>query len=520
MDIIHSLRESFEQYANRPALIAGKEALTYGQLAVRVYPLAGFLQERRAAEPLIGFLCHRDRGAYEAVLAILLAGKAYVPLNPKLPLDRLQRICALAGLTTVLVGERSEELAGKLQTPSRELTFVAMSDAAVTRGPEWTATPSWMESARPPFAVEHSADRTAYLLFTSGSTGEPKGVPVSYGNLGAYTEFVNRTYRYGPSDIHSQTFELTFDLSVHDMICTWTTGGCLVRFSGAELMSPAAVIARNRVTCWFSVPSLGSMMLESGVLRSAALPSLRVSLFCGEALPASLAAAWSEAAPASILENLYGPTEATIAITRYRWRRDESPAHCRRGLVPIGHAFEGQTAMVVDDAGRVQAGESRGLLHLSGSQVTGCYWRSPGATAVKYRAIDGISFYNAGDIVERDSTGCLHFVGRSDSEIKLRGYRIDLQEVEDALRVASHTDFAVVLPWPVRNHAVHGLVAVVAAKGLDTREVDARMRQRLPVYMIPDKILLVDSLPRNLSGKIDRKALGYLLALSTDSASV
>lgn len=520
MDVTQSLRESFARYANRPALIVGKVALTYRELAARAFPLAGFLQERRATEPLIGFLCHRDRSAYEAVLAILLAGKAYVPLNPKLPVERLQKIRALAGLTTVLVGERCAELTGKLQTPDRKITFVAMSDTDVKQGPGWTETTSWMKAARTPFAAQYSADRTAYLLFTSGSTGEPKGVPVSYGNLGAYTEFVNRTYHYGPCDIHSQTFELTFDLSVHDMVCTWTTGGCLVRFSGAELMSPSTVISRNKVTCWFSVPSLGSMMLERGALQPTSFPSLRVSLFCGEALPASLAAAWSDAAPASTVENIYGPTEATIAITRYRWCRDKSPAHCRRGLVPIGHTFDGQTSAIVDEAGCLQEGVARGILHLAGSQVTGSYWRSPRATAEKYRNLGGLLFYDAGDIVERDSSGCLHFVGRADTEIKLRGHRIDLQEVEDALRVASGTDFAVVLPWPVRNHAVQGLVAVIAAKGVDTREIEARMRRRLPAYMVPDKLLLVDSLPRNLSGKIDRKALGDSMALGTKSTSV
>ena len=164
----------------------------------------------------------------------------------------------------------------------------------------------------------------AYLLFTSGSTGEPKGVAVTNANLCAYLDFVCPTYGYGPDDRHSQTFELTFDLSVHDMMCAWTTGGALAPIAGSDLLSSARIVNREQITCWFSVPALGLMMQRSRALESEPLRSLRVSLFCGEPLPASLAAQWQRAAPNSIVDNLYGPTEATIAFTRYRWDANDS----------------------------------------------------------------------------------------------------------------------------------------------------------------------------------------------------
>ena len=179
-------------------------------------------------------------------------------------------------------------------------------------------------AATPRSARPSSDEAPAYLLFTSGSTGEPKGVTVTNANLCAYLDFVCPFFRYGPDDCHSQTFELTFDLSVHDMMCAWTTGGSLCPIVGADLLSPARIVKRDSITCWFSVPALGLIMERTRALRPDLLRSLRVSLFCGEPLPASLAQQWQQATPNSIVENLYGPTEATIAFTRYRWYAETS----------------------------------------------------------------------------------------------------------------------------------------------------------------------------------------------------
>ena len=236
------------------------------------------------------------------------------------------------------------------------------------------------------------------------------------------------------------------------------------------------------------------------------MPSLRVSLFCGEALPASLAAAWAQAAPGSIVENLYGPTEATIAITRYRWDAATSLAECARGLVPIGRAFAGQKTAVVDDNDRLLRGSGRGMLLLGGSQVTGSYWRDPLNTAEKYRELDGERWYVSGDVVEVDDCGQLYFVGRSDSQIKFHGHRIELAEVEHALRTVVGTDLALVLPWPVVDTRIDGLTAVVEGDG-DAVLVLERLRDSLPDYMVPQALHFVASLPRNMSGKLDRNAV-------------
>ena len=517
--VIDLLWRAVADYGDRPMLTVGRQQFTYAQMWDQALRIGAAIRAAAPSGKLVGFYANRDDSAYLSVLAILAAGKGYVPLNPKLPAERLRHIIRVADLGTVLVGRgveaRARDLLGGLGRPVEALCIAGEGEAlAGATGVRVTPLSVIAAMNREPVRRPDGPDDPAYLLFTSGSTGEPKGVPVSNANLCAYLGFVTRRYGFGPGDVHSQTFELTFDLSVHDMMCAFTTGGRLVRFAGAELLSPAKILRREGVTAWFSVPSLGSIMARTGGLGSGALDCLRVSLFCGEALPRALATQWQEAAPQSIVENLYGPTEATIAFTLYRWNAATSPGDCRHGLVPIGRAFDGQATRVIDDDGHALARPAKGMLLLGGSQVTGRYWKAPDIDAEKYIRLAGEPdrlWYVTGDLVEEDEAGCLHFVGRLDSQIKYRGYRIELREIEDALRGAVGTDLAVVIPWPVEGHEIKGLVAVVAGAEQDRTAITGDLRRMLPDYMVPDRIRFIDELPRNLSGKIDRNAIRGLL---------
>ena len=189
----------------------------------------------------------------------------------------------------------------------------------------------------------------AYLLFTSGSTGTPKGVLVNQGNVTSYLDYVGPRYAINADDRCSQNFDLTFDLSVHDLFVCWDAGATLCPYP-EQYLAPVSIINEKDLTVWFSVPSVVKFASKLGLLEPGAFPSLRLSLFCGEALSARLATLWEQAAPHSIVENIYGPTEATIAISHYRWDPVRSPRECPRGIVPIGWIFEGQQCCIVDDA--------------------------------------------------------------------------------------------------------------------------------------------------------------------------
>jgi amino acid adenylation domain-containing protein len=513
--------------SGNPALEIAGRTLSYGALLAEAGTLAKALADADCgALGVVGVLGARSLTAYAGALSALLAGRGYVPLNPRFPPDRTASMLAQSGTRALIVGREGLGTLG---------TLLARSPAPMTvLGPELdgfdgleAGFPGHRFLARrhlpaggdtvPGLAPPGGAGAIAYLLFTSGSTGTPKGVPVSFGNLSCYVDYMVGRTGIGAGDRTSQTFDLTFDLSVHDLFVTWAGGACLCPLPEAALLAPARFIREAGLSVWFSVPSIPMLMRRTRTLRPGLFPGLRLSLFCGEALPQSLAEAWADAAPRSVIVNLYGPTEATIAITEYLWHREASAAAARHGIVPLGTVFPTQRAALLDEDGALVAGAGRGELCLGGSQVTAGYLDDPGKTARHYLTLPDPSpgpatgtglWYRTGDLVERDEAGCLYFLGRTDSQIKIMGHRIELQEVDHALRQAAGTDLAVAVPWPETGDGLRGLVGCVVPAGpADAAALLAACRNRLPDYMVPSRIVFLATLPLNSNGKIDRKAL-------------
>ena len=270
-----------------------------------------------------------------------------------------------------------------------------------------------------------------------------------------------------------------------------------------------------QLSVWFSVPSVAMFASKIGLLEPGAFPTLRWSLFCGEALSASLAAAWQQAANNSILENIYGPTEATIAITYYRWNAETSPDECVSGLVPIGWPFEGQRVCVVNEnLDPVPCGET-GELCLGGSQVTRGYLNDPEKTArsfVRLKHTGDQIWYRTGDLVRQDERGCSYYLGRRDFQVKVNGYRVELQEIDLVLREAARTELAVAIPWPMSEGSASGIVGVLSgADAARDKEIIAACEARLPRYMVPNQLHHIPQMPLNVNGKIDRAKITEML---------
>jgi amino acid adenylation domain-containing protein len=524
MDPPASLYEGFHRatqaHPGRPALWVDGREHTYADLQALAGGLAGAVaRAEERGSPLAAVMGARSLTAYAGVLGILAAGKGYVPLNPAFPAERLGRMLALSGVEVLVAAAEAADGLGAVLSQSPPGLAVVMPDgldpelAARHPGHRWLGPEALEPGAVEPPRVE--AGDIAYLLFTSGSTGLPKGVGVSQGNVGAYLAYVRDRYQVGPRDRLSQTFDLTFDLSVHDLFVAWHSGAQLCCLPRSSLVGPGSFIRRHELTMWFSVPSVVMMMAQMRMLKPGLFPSLRWSLFCGEALPAASAELWAAAAPQSVLENLYGPTEATIAFTHYRWDPATSPGRCRMGVVPIGEAFTGQRARVAGPGMAALGPEEPGELLLAGSQVTPGYWRNPEQTARAFvEACDqpGTVWYRTGDLVVADADGCLHYLGRVDSQVQVRGHRVELQEVDHALREGAGTDLAVAVAWPVGAANVEAIYGFVAAAGAaDEETVLSWCRSRLPEYMVPARVIYLPSLPRNVNDKIDRKALGLKL---------
>lgn len=521
--IIEGFLNSVALFPTRPALCVGGETFTYTSLweiAGRI--AATILEADHAHNPLVAILAHRSLTAYASVLGIHSAGKGYVPLNPKFPIDRLAKMLRQSQCNAVIVGEEGRKtLEALLPHMERNLTIllpdVADTPAIASAFPQHRfissrGLVSGSQSSETPIVAP---DSVAYLLFTSGSTGEPKGVPVSQDNVKAYIRYICNQYQVSEYDRFSQMFDMTFDLSVHDMFVCWERGACLYVVPDAYVMAPAKFIKEQRLTMWFSVPSVVGFMSKMGTLKPGEFPSLRVSLFCGEPLPASSATAWRNAAPQSIIENLYGPTETTIAITRYRWDASNSPSACINATVPIGWVFDGQDACVVDQEGNPVSAEEPGELCLSGSQVTRGYWNNPGKTAQQFVRLSAFGkklWYRTGDLVKQDQSGCLYYLGRMDHQVKIRGYRVELQEIDFVLRIASECEQVVSIAWPVREGIADGIIAFIfGSSNRSTDDILAYCRDMLPEYMVPRQIHYLDDVPLNVNGKIDRSQLVKLI---------
>jgi amino acid adenylation domain-containing protein len=535
------LRNS-QNLPDQPALILGPQTYTYAQLRQLAGSWANLLLDvgGKGGRKLerVGIFAARCEESYVGVLAALLAGATFVPLNPKLPDHRTRDMIERADLDALIVGASAATRLTAIAADGSLLPTVLAPrvDAALLLG----ALPQGQRvlgkadvDARGARGGSVCVDAIgpadiAYLLFTSGSTGTPKGVPITHGNLRAFLDFNLERYGLGPDDRLTQTFEQTFDLSVFDLFMAWESGACVCAIDPIELLAPAEFLKRNKVSVWFSVPSVARLLQTRKSLRKGCFPTLRWSLFCGESLPRDVAEAWAAAAPASTIENLYGPTELTIACSVYRWNPQTSPDECLLDSVPIGEVYRGLSHMVVNEALEELTEGETGELCVGGPQTSPGYWRAPELTEARFfewETTDGSRrFYRTGDLVRRIDDRYV-FVGRSDQQVKIGGHRVELGEVESVLRRLGWAE-AVALPWPDAAQAVSiiGIVTKSSAKAQAkpvlrlVKGVAEDARKHLAGYMVPRQIFSINAMPLNVNGKIDRKALASMVATRLASA--
>jgi amino acid adenylation domain-containing protein len=443
------------------------------------------------------------------VLGALLAGCTYVPLNTRFPKERNAGILRDSGAVALIL---DNECAAKIDAflglvDSGLLLILPEPDSPAIAGRHRVLGETELPASR----LEEIAaapcrglDQACYLLFTSGTTGAPKGVPISHGNLAAYLPAVHELVPIDSNDRVLQCVDLTFDLSVHDMFLTWLNGASL--YSAPENTSILAprLIAQYGLTASLLVPSTGSRALQEGLLPPNFMPTLRHSLFAGEALPVSMVNAWHRAAPNSAIYNLYGPTEGTIHVSYYRI---DPKQPLEMPVVPIGWPIGAQRMELFQDGEAVTKGET-GEIYLSGPQMTRGYWRAPALDAEKFVEIDGTRWYRTGDLGRYVDAHGILFGGRADRQVKIRGYRVELQEIEGALRRASGQEQVAVLAWPITAEGIaDGCVAFIAGPAQDSDNLRNECRATLPAYMVPSAIHFVDQLPLNANGKTDYRAL-------------
>lgn len=492
---------SAARYGSVNALEVDNIKLTYDELAARVESMATALVHAAEGQlpQRVGLLAARSVSTYVGYLAIQRLGSTAVPLNPAYPDARNVTIASAARLDLVLSESRGIE---GLSAPL--VPLVGIHDSALQLA----------QNAAAP-------DDLAYILFTSGSTGTPKGVPISHVNVCAYLRYVIARYELGPGARLSQMFDTTFDVSVFDMFAAWGSGATLVVPTLNEVLAPVRFVTTRQITHWCSVPSVISFARRLRALRPGAMPSLRFSLFVGEPLTVQQAEAWQLAAPNSIVENFYGPTELTITCAEYRLpaQQDDWP-HTANGTVPIGTVYPHMEHVIVDAlGGRAVEGElclrgpQRFPGYLDAKDNVQRFFELSNGIAIPYDGQTPLTpqhWYRTGDRVA-EVQGLLVHQGRLDEQIKVKGYRVELGEIEAVLREHDGIFDAVVLAVPGTD-AETDLEAVCTGTTTDVGALLNMLRLKLPSYMVPRRVMFLAHFPLNVNGKIDRRAIALILA--------
>lgn len=496
------------------AIAYKNQSLSYEQYACRARYLAErlarspFWQERPVKPLKVGILASRGIDACVAMLGACWAGAAYVPIGLKLPQDRILAILAACELTAIIADAEGAKLLTDAVLAACPPILIRADQVLAANNIDQPLTGNLSEP------VQVAADDLAYVIFTSGTTGVPKGVMISAGSAQSYVKTIVETLGLQATDRALETCELSFDFSVHNMFATWQAGAAL-HILPATLVMNAVKFARNaKLTVWNSVPSLAGMLQQIKALQPGCLPNLRISVFGGEALPQTAALQWQDAAPNAKIFNLYGPTEATVFCLAQVFSCDAAIT-ASRDFVAIGTPLGGCQAIVVDSEGAEVSDGMTGELAIGGVQLAQGYLGQPQLTTQKFPVLNGKRWYLTGDFAVRDLSGVFHCLGRIDNQIKVSGYRIELEEIDAALRQVSGRDLVGTVAWPVADGAPKGIVGFVAGSPIDPAELTFALKQKLPPYMVPNRVIALEIIPLNSSGKVDRRALAELLKIES-----
>ena len=469
-----------------PALVFGDEALSYSELNVRANRLAHRLIALGVRQDsLVGICVERSTEMMVGILAVLKAGGAYVPLDPECPADRLSYMVEDSGISLLLTQRSLRSL-----IPGAETLQVLELDTLDTSS----------ESSADPQVALHG-EHIAYVIYTSGSTGRPKGAAIRHQALFSCMAWMQEFYKLEGADTVLHKAPFGFDVSVWEMFWPLTSGARLVIANPGDHRDPVRLvelIQKNQITTLNFVPSMLQAFLAYEGIE--ATTKLKHIICGGEAMPAATQKEALQRLSGATLQNLYGPTETTIHVTQWTCRDDGSTQ------VPIGRPISETQAYVLDASlNEVPAGVA-GELYLGGVNLARGYLKRAGLTAERFvAASDGQRLYRTGDLVRWNNEGQLEYLGRIDHQVKVRGFRIELGEIEAQLQAQPEVREAVV----VANEGPAGarLVGYVSGNNIDTAALRERLGEALPDYMVPSILMVLDALPLNANGKVDRKAL-------------
>ena len=494
------LKKSCEIFPERNSFFIKETFYSYRQLAEGISKIRSVLEKEIEGLKLVGILIDDQFSfeTYTSIFGVLFCGSGFVPININDPIDRIKMISDQCELQIILSNFRVP----KIHDIEKSCNVKCL---ITTQLPD-----SEINLALP----NNDENQIAYVLFTSGSTGVPKGVQINWKNVNALMDsFFSLDYNVNENDRFLQMFDLAFDFSIMCYFIPLSIGACVYTISseGIKYSNVYTTLEEHKITFAAMVPSFLSYLRP--YFSEILLNDLKYSFFCGEALFDDITAEWAECVPNALIQNAYGPTEATVFCTIYNWQRGNTHRKHINGTVPIGKPVPNTNITIVDEELNEVSTGSKGELCIAGDQLTIGYLkmdthnRSFFTTSVNGKET---RFYRTGDLAYVDGDGDLNFLGRTDNQIKLHGFRIELGEIEFHARKFTYPN-EVVAVFYKNKLGIERIHLFVEGYKNEVSKLQEFLEANLPYYMIPNNISIIDSFPLNKNGKVDRKVLLHIL---------
>lgn len=514
------LTQTAKQYPEKKAIVFGDESITYNDLDQLTNKIAALLIDNGIKSgDRVGIYVHKSIASIVSIFGILKAGAAYVPLDPNAPQARLGWIIDNCNIRITLTSHYKSKAINDLCDHCESLKTIIIvddqGDLASGIKPEvipFSAVTARKQESEP--LIGGTTQDLAYILYTSGSTGTPKGVSISHQNSLTFVNWVDDTLEVSSNDNFSSHAPLHFDLSILDIYVCCKVGGTLYPVPETLSMFPvrlSAWIARNRISVWYSVPSILSMMVLHGQLDQQDFSALKTLIFAGEVFPVKFLRQLMDFIPGADYYNLYGPTETNV-ITYYKTPKLDPD---RTRPIPIGKCCENMDVFILDKDDEVVSEPGiEGELVARGPMVALGYWGDdektgevfvPNHLQPSYKE----RIYRTGDLVMLDEDGNYIYVGRKDHMIKSRGYRIEIGEIEAV--IYSHQEVketaVIAIPDDLITNRIKAFIALKKKEQLSASDIRMFCSEKLPKYMVPELIEFRDDLPKTSTGKVDKTSL-------------